>query len=154
MRSGWDNQDSKAGQRSSKPVRRRGIFVGFKVTAAGLVRPVALSSSLTKALVFACQVQAFKFALQGGPLRLRDWLDTPGAVVKKRVAVPGKLSVDVATGAAAGGSNAPSPLLALPGFDSFLGTLWPFAANALPNAVSAPPPAALTWQRPQASLVC
>ena len=82
-----------------------------------------------------------------------DWLDTPGEVVKKTDAVPPTLGADlvvVGTGAAGVGSLAP----VLAGFSPFDGTLWPLAANVLPNPVSAPPPAALTWQRPQASLVC
>ena len=82
-----------------------------------------------------------------------DWLDTPGEVVKKTEAVPPTLGADlvvVGTGAVGVGSLAP----VLAGFSPFDGTLWPLAANVLPNPVSAPPPAALTWQRPQASLVC
>ena len=36
----------------------------------------------------------------------------------------------------------------------FLGNLCPFAAKALPKVVSDPPPAGLTWHRPQANFVC
>jgi len=36
----------------------------------------------------------------------------------------------------------------------FLGSLCPFAAKASPNLVRAPPPAGLTWHRPQANFVC
>ena len=42
----------------------------------------------------------------------------------------------------------------LGGLRELAGTLWPFAAKALPNAVRGPPPAGLTWQRPQAKPVC
>ena len=47
--------------------------------------------------------------------------------------------MDSAAGAASGGADGPS-LTPFPGFAPFEGTLWPFAANALPNPVSAPPP--------------
>jgi hypothetical protein len=50
------------------------------------------------------------------------------------------------------GEVPPGPL----GLSGFVveGSLSPFAAKASPKAVRGPPPAGLTWQRPQGKLVC
>jgi hypothetical protein len=51
-----------------------------------------------------------------------DWLDIPGAVVKKTLAVPLRMWMDSAAGAASGGAEVPS-LADFPGFARFEGTL-------------------------------